>query len=92
MPSPVNYAITLSPAEIKDGDVSHMLFDPRAVKTPIIASSFDALETEVRALAQTHFPVEHVVVYVGLPRGARKPNGFDAATRKFQTIRNDKAA
>lgn len=92
MPFRIDYAVTLSPAKITDGGVSHMLFDPRAVKTPITASSFDALETEVRALAQTHFPVEHVVVYVGLPRGERKPNGFDAATRKFQTIRNDKAA
>ena len=92
MPSPINYSVTLSPATIEHGCVSHMLFDPRAIKTTITASSFAALEAEVRVQARAGFPTEAVSVYVDRPRGQRKPNGFDAATRAFQTIRNDQPA
>lgn len=92
MPSPINYSITLSPAEIKNGGVSHMLYDPRAVKEVVTADTLGSLESRVRTLAAERFPTDHVVVYVGLPRGQRKPNGFEAARNRFQTIRNDKAA
>lgn len=77
------YNVTLTPATVGDGLVTMRVFDPRTKKCSITASSLTEMLQKVRAEAKTFG--ETCSAYVSVPRGERKPPGFDKAVRTLGT-------
>ena len=81
------YNVKLTPAKIDDrGVVTFLLHDPGERKFTITARSLPEMQGHVRALIVNEFK-QTAACYVTVPRGERKPPGFDAACRSIQTIR-----
>lgn len=90
MPSIRTYNVKLTPAKVSPDigtgfkGFSCMLFDPRAVTRKVAAASLPDLERQVRDLCRAFG--ETVAVWVSLPRGERKPSGFDAWCKGIECI------
>lgn len=77
--------ISISPAEKTTHGHSHILCDKREVVTPFEFKAVSDVIAEIRRLAQTSGH-ETVTCYAHLPRGERKPRGWDAALKTVQYI------
>jgi hypothetical protein len=80
-----NYSVTLTPAKVDHGSVSYLLFDPNSRKFDVTASSLPHLVSEIGRLAKEEFK-RTCAVYCTVPRGERKPPGFDKAVSSVRTI------
>jgi hypothetical protein len=88
MAKTIEYKVSLTPAKFDDrGCVSFLLFDPGTKDYTVAADSLARLQGDVRALVVNDFK-QSAACYVRLAeRNARKPAGFDKATREIQTLR-----
>lgn len=96
MPTERKATVQLTPCEFTERangieTMSFLLFDERAKTYPVTFRKLDELTEECRRLVREEFKMD-AACYVRLPRGERKPPGFDAATRTVQTIRFHKKA
>lgn len=82
------YTVKMIPAQVSDSGrvLSCMVTDfVRVSPTVITAASLDEMEAQVRLLAEQFG--QSCAVHIDVPRGQRKPPGFDAATLKLEGIK-----
>lgn len=80
----MDFKVQLSPAQKTPYGFSQVLLDPRSKTYPVSAGSVSSLVEMVRELAVLYG--ESCSAYVIVPKGARKPPGFDKAMKGLEFI------
>jgi len=91
----ITYAIQCYPAEIVSaapgrlGSCSFLMFDPNMTRHRIETESLAVLQAGVRDIARE--TKKDACIMISLPRGERKPRGFDDACNAVRWIRYEES-
>lgn len=92
----IKYSIQCYPAEIvlaspgKLGSCSFLMFDPKMTRHEIETHSLDILRAGVRDIAKES--KHDACIMISLPRGERKPRGFDDTCKWVRWIKYEESS
>lgn len=96
MPERITYSIQCYPAEITPpgpgtfASCIFQMFDPKMTRHTISAEFLVVLQARVREIARESG--QDACIMISLPRGQRKPRGFDAACEQVRWIKYEESS